>query len=164
MNTPETGLTTPEAAMKELQIKSTQYYARLTKLGIKAKRVNGKAYLDEEQMAKLRSYSEPENAITMIDNEAGISLENLAPTQEEISENESKDIYREAAELKAQQLITPDLMKLYIAANISEENLPLDLQQTVIAAREAANPKKLQSRIALIAQNIIKQNQSQPQT
>jgi hypothetical protein len=164
MNTPETGLTTPEAAMKELKIKNTQYYARLGKLGIKAKRVNGKAYLDEEQMAKLRSYSEPESAIATVDNDAEITLETVAPAEEEISEEKGRDIYREAAELKAQQLITPDLVKLYIASNIGENDLPPDLLQTVIAAREAANPKKLQSRIGAIAQDIIKQNQSQPQT
>lgn len=162
--TPETQQTTPENAMKELGIGKSQYYARLEKLGIKAKRQNGKAYLDNEQMAKLRSYSEPENAIATIDNESEITLESVAPTEEEISEEKGRDIYREAAELKTQQLIAPDLVKLYIAAGISESDLPPDLLQTVIAAREAANPKKLQSRIGTIAQNIIKQNQSQPQT
>lgn len=161
--TPETGQTTPETAMKELGIGKSQYYARLDKLGIKAKRQNGKAYLDDEQMKKLRDYSEPENAIATIDNDSEITLENIAPTEEEISEEKGRDIYREAAELKAQQLITPDLVKMYIASSIGENDLPPDLLQTVIAAREAANPKKLQSRIGAIAQNIIKQNQSQPQ-
>lgn len=164
MNTPETGLITPEAAMKELEIKSTQYYARLNKLGIKAKRVHGKAYLDKEQMAKLRSYSEPESAIATVDNEAEITLGTGVPVEEEISEERGRDIYREAAELKTEQLIAPDLIKLYIAAGIEESNLPPDLLQRVMATREAANPKKLQSRIGVIAQTIIKQNQSQPQT
>lgn len=161
--TPETGRTTPENAMKELGIAKSQYYSRLEKLGIKAKREKGKAYLDDEQMNRLRDYKEPENAIATIDNESEISLESVAPTEEEISEERGRDIYREAAELKAQQLITPDLVKMYIASSIGENDLPPDLLQTVIAAREAANPKKLQSRIGAIAQNIIKQNQSQPQ-
>lgn len=161
--TPEIHQTTPESAMKELGIGKSQYYSRLDKLGIKAKRQNGKAYLDAEQMAKLRNYSEPENAIATIDNESEITLESVVPIEEEISEEKGRDIYREAAELKAQQLITPDLVKMYIASSIGENDLPPDLLQTVIAAREAANPKKLQSRIGAIAQNIIKQNQSQPQ-
>jgi hypothetical protein len=160
----ENGMTTPETAMNELGIKSTQYYARLDKLGIKAKRKNGKAYLDDEQMAKLRGYSEPQNALVTVENDAEITLENVAPAAEEISEERGRDIYREAAELKTEQLIAPDLIKLYIAAGIEESNLPPDLLQRVMAAREAANPKKLQSRIGAIAQTIIKQNQSQPQT
>lgn len=161
--TPETGMTTPETAMKQLGIGKTQYYARLDKLGIKAKRQNGKAYLDEEQMAKLRDYSEPENAIATIDTEVEISLENL-PNQEEISEERKRDVLEEAQELCAQQLAMPDLVKLYLAAGMTFEDLPPHLQDKVVAAREAANfnPKKSAQ---TIAQNMLRELRAQqPQT
>jgi len=161
--TPEIGMTTPETAMKKLGIGKTQYYARLDKLGIKAKRNNGKAFLDDEQMAKLRDYSEPENAIAMIDNEAEISLENL-PKQEEISDEKKRDVLREAQELRAQQLAMPDLVKFYLAAEMTESDLPPDLQETLRATREAASfdPKKS---ARAIAQNILTEYRAQqPQT
>ncbi|WP_333456704.1 hypothetical protein [Microcoleus sp. herbarium5] len=147
--TPETGLTTPESAMKELEIEKSQYYARLNKLGIKAKRINGKAFLDEEQMTKLRSYSEPETAIATIDNSSEISLENL-PNQEDIPEEKKRDILREAQELYAQQLIMPNMLKAYLAAGMRFDDLSPDLQQTVLASEGAVNfdPKKSAQTIA----------------
>ncbi|MGC9506026.1 hypothetical protein [Baaleninema sp.] len=47
----------------------------------------------------------------------------------------------EAAELKGQQLVTPQLVKLAIAGKLSEDELPDDIKAKVRAVREAANPK-----------------------
>ena len=47
----------------------------------------------------------------------------------------------EAAELKGQQLVTPQLVKLAIAGQLSEDELPDDIKAKVQAVREAANPK-----------------------
>lgn len=152
--TPEIDRTTPEKAMELLSIEKTQYYARLKKLGIKAKRENGKAYLDEEQMKLLREYGEAQSAIATIDNGGEMSLENIPQVQEDVSEDQGNDLIREAAELRAQQLAMPDLVKLYLAAGMTEEDLPPDLQEKVRAARNAANldPKKSAS---AIAQNLL---------
>lgn len=157
--TPENDRITPEKAMELLGIKKSQYYARVKKLDLKLKRDNGKAYLDEKQIAELRSYREPENAIATIDNQVEISLDNL-PNQEEISEENKRDVLREAQELCAQQLAMPDLVKLYLAAGMTFEDLPPDLQKTVVAAGEAAsfNPKKSAQ---AIAQNMLKELRSQ---
>lgn len=50
-------------------------------------------------------------------------------------------IVREAAELKARNLAMPELVKLAIAQEMTEDDLPDDLREKVNAAREAANPK-----------------------
>lgn len=157
--TPEIQRTSPEKAMELLGIEKSQYYARLKKLGIKAKRENGKAYLDDEQMKLLQEYGETQSAIATIDNSSELSLENLPQIQEDVSEDEGNDLIREAAELRAQQLVMPDLVKLYLAAGMTEEDLPLDLQEKVRAARNAANvdPKKS---AASIAHNLLEQYRS----
>lgn len=160
--TPETDLTTPETAMKELGIEKSQYYARLDKLGIKAKRVKGKAYLDSDQMAKLRSYSEPESAIATVDNS---SPEILALETDEVIENisdeEEHDIWRRAGEIKAKHLTAKDLLALHLAAGMKLEDLDPDLQEQVKAINTAANPESMGKSIAGTAQAMLQKRRSQ---
>jgi hypothetical protein len=139
--TPENDRITPEKAMELLGIKKSQYYARVKKLDLKLKRENGKAYLSEEQMQLLRSIGEESSNLAVAEEVGTISLENL-PEMAEPEGDELDDIMRSAQELKAQQLVMPDLVKIYLASGMSESDLPLDLQEKIRAAREAANPKK----------------------
>ena len=149
--TPENDRITPEKAMELLGIKKSQYYARIKKLDLKLKRDNGKAYLDEKQIAELRSIGEESSSLAVAEEVEIISLENL-PEMAEPEGDELDDIMRSAQELKAQQLVMPDLVKIYLASGMSESDLPFDLQEKVRAAREAANPKKS---VQAIANNLL---------
>lgn len=149
--TPENEKITPEKAMELLGIKKTQYYARVKKLDLKLKRENGKAYLNAEQMELLRSLGDESSSLAVAEESVEISLEAL-PQPEQLEGDELDDLMRSAQELKAQQLVMPDLVKIYLASGMSESDLPADLQEKVRAAREAANPKKS---VQAIAQNLL---------
>lgn len=142
---------TPEIAMELLGIKKSQYYARVKKLDLKLKRENGKAYLSNDQLEMLRSLETESSGLALSEEVGMISLETL-PEMAEPEGDELDDLMRSAQELKAQQLVMPDLVKIYLASGMSESDLPLDLQEKVRAAREAANPKKS---VQLIAQNLL---------
>lgn len=156
--TPENERTTPEEAMELLGIEKSQYYARLKKLGMKAKRDGKILYLDEEQMQLLRDYNQAENAIALIDDSPELSLGNI-PQIEEPAGDERDDIMRQAAELRAQQLAMPDLIKLYLAAGMNENDLPADLRETLAATRTAANPN-IKKSAATIAQAMLEEHRS----
>ena len=149
--------TSPEDAQEMLGIGKSQYYARIKKLGIKAHRdSDGKAYLDDEQMEKLTNYNNSgELAIAEV---SELSLEIPSELQQDSSELEDEELsflMREAQELRAQQEAMPDLVKLYMAAGISEDELPEDLKKKVKAVREAANPKQ---NAAAIAQQLLQRH------
>lgn len=141
---------TPEQAQEILGIKKSQYYKRLEKLGIKPAKEHGKSYLTPEQLELLRSESSA--SITTVE-ESSIFVEAQEP---EISESEEDDLWRSAAELKAQQLSVGDLVKLHLAAGMSFEDLPEDLQEQVRTINQAANPDVKKS-AALIASTILEQ-------
>ena len=145
--TPENDKITPEKAMEILGIKKSQYYARIKSLGLKLSRENGKAYLSNEQLESLRGFGEESSGLAVAKEPSEISLENLEEPPEPDGD-ELDDLMRAAQELKAQQLAMPDLVKIYLASGMSESDLPLDLQEKVRAAREAANPKKSVQAIA----------------
>lgn len=136
---------TPEQAQEILGIKKSQYYKRLEKLGIKPAKEHGKSYLTPEQLELLRS--ESSTSIATVE-ESSIFAEAQEP---EISESEEDDLWRSAAELKAQQLSVGDLVKLHLAAGMSFEDLPEDLQEQVRTINQAANPdvKKSAASIAI---------------
>lgn len=156
--TPENQQTTPEEAMELLGIEKSQYYARLKKLGMKAKRDGKTLYLDEEQMQLLRDYNQAENAIALIDDSPGLSLGNISQVEEPVGD-ERDDIMRQAAELRAQQLAMPDLIKLYLAAGMNENDLPPDLIKALAATRAAANPN-IKKSAATIAQSMLQEYRS----
>lgn len=141
---------TPEQAQEILGIKKSQYYKRLEKLGIKPAKEHGKSYLTPEQLELLRS--ESSTSIATVE-ESSIFVEAQEP---EISESEEDDLWRSAAELKAQQLSVGDLVKLHLAAGMSFEDLPEDLQEQVRTINQAANPDVKKS-AALIASTILEQ-------
>lgn len=156
--TPENQRTTPEKAMELLGIEKSQYYARLKKLGMKAKRDGKNLYLDEEQMQLLRDCNQTESAIATIDDSPGLSLGSVPQVEEPVGD-ERDDIMRQAAELRAQQLAMPDLIKLYLAAGMNEADLPPDLRETLAATRTAANPN-IKKSAASIAQAMLQEYRS----
>ena len=64
-------------------------------------------------------------------------------------------LFRGAAQLKARELATPNLLMREIANRMSEDDLPEDLKEKVAIAREVANPKWTPAEIAtqLLAQH-----------
>jgi len=139
---------TPETIQKELGIGKHQYYNALTELGIKAHRHKGRAYLDADQVQKLRDYLGGQTAIATVDN-GELSIDNNVIT-EEVSDQEAEDLYWEAAELAASRLKLRNLIKLNLASKIDYEKLPPELQEDVRKTAEAANLNvgKLADRIA----------------
>lgn len=59
----------------------------------------------------------------------------------------------EAAHLRGEQIVAPQLVKLALAGQLKEEELPPEVRERIQAVREAANPK---FRAASIASQILK--------
>lgn len=152
---PENARITPEMAMEELGIQSTQYYARTKKLGIKSHRIKGKAYLDEEQMQKLRDYDKSQNTLATVDNSSEMSSLETVELIEEISDEEEEDIWRKAGEIKAKHLTAKGLLALHLAAGMKLEDLDPDLQEQVRTINAAANPENMGKSIAGTAQTML---------
>lgn len=141
--------TTPETIKKELGIGKHQYYDAITELGIKSHRHKGRAYLDADQVQKLRDYLGGQTAIATVDN-GELSINGDEVITEEVSDQEAEDLYWEAAELAADRLKLRNLIKLNLASKIDYERLPPELQEDVRKTADAANLNvgKLADRIA----------------
>lgn len=147
----ENNWTTPETIKKELGIGKHQYYDAITELGIKSHRHKGRAYLDADQVQKLRDYLGSQTAIATVDNgELSINKNDDDVITEEVSDQEAEDLYWEAAELAADRLKLRNLIKLNLASKIDYEKLPPELQEDVRKTADAANLNvgKLADRIA----------------
>lgn len=148
----------PETAMEILGIKKTQYYARLNKLGIKPTRKNGKAYLTNDQLEQLRDYKEPsQNALATVDTDSELIIG--SQDAEQMTDNEQDDIWRSAAELKAQQMSLGDLVKIHLAAGMKFEDLPEDLKEQVQSVNRAANPDIKKSAASIASQMLDRYRQ-----
>jgi len=82
-----------------------------------------------------------------------VDLEIPQAEQGGYEENLEKLIY-EAAQLKMQNLSAPHLVKLHLAQQMSEEDLPPQMREKVQQVRDAANPKFQPSSVA---NNLLKQ-------
>ena len=71
----------------------------------------------------------------------------IPETQPDFSQG-MEELIRGAAEIKAQNLAMPDLVKLQLASQMTYEDLPEDLQGRIDEVREAANPKSQPANIA----------------
>ena len=76
-----------------------------------------------------------------------VDLEIPQSEQEEYEDNLEKIIH-EAARLKMQNLSAPHLVKLHLAEQMSEEDLPPEMREKVQQVRNAANPKFQPSSVA----------------
>ncbi|NBD14716.1 MAG: hypothetical protein GVY04_00810 [Cyanobacteria bacterium] len=166
----------PDDLMQELGIKKDTYYADLNYLEMKAsKDENGKAYLTNEQanlVRELRSHvsqtgkregfvSSSSDDINgdLVHRQSRQEIAALSEEAEEVDlnipqaepggyeENLEKLIY-EAAQLKMQNLSAPHLVKLHLAQQMSEEDLPPEMREKVQQVRNAANPKFQPSSVA----------------
>jgi len=166
----------PEDLMQELGIKKDTYYADLSYLDIKAvKDKNGKVYLTNAQanlVRQLRSYvmevgrrdgftprpideaggdlvhhENSHEMTTFQENHDDIDLEIPSSETAELEDNLEQLVY-EAAQIKMQNLATPHLVKLHLAQQMSEDDLPPEMQEKVQQVRHAANPKFQPSSVA----------------
>jgi hypothetical protein len=93
---------------------------------------------------------------------SGLALE--IPEQPDIpgieeDEDRLEELIREAAELKVQQMAMPELIRLHLAAGMTEDDLPEDLKAKLEAVREAANPNPKQN-AAAIANKLLERYRS----
>jgi hypothetical protein len=134
----------PEDLMAELNIKSSTYYDDLKFLDITAsKDENKKAYLTVDQANQVRAlrFHVSKNGKRDGFSYGGLTVSN----NNELATNSDPDsiyaLLRNAAQLKARELATPNLIIRELANRMSEEDLPEDLREKVAIAREVANPK-----------------------
>ena len=164
----------PDDLMTELDLKKSTYYDDLKFLGITAsKDENKKAYLtidQANQVKALRSYVSENGkregfvygGLTVSNNSEIATNSEKADIYVEVEEPTSNmnvdALMRHAAELKARELATPDLIVRELASRMNEQDLPEDLQEKVAIAREVANPKWTP---ADVAENLLAQVRSQ---
>jgi hypothetical protein len=165
------GRTTPDEACEILGIKKSPYYERLRFLGIKANKDEEGTYLNAEQMKLMQdldnhiretgkmegfsgggqlALSESSDLTSMLE----IPMQPEIPGSEE-DEDRLEELIREAAELKVQQMAMPELIKLHLAAGMTEDDLPADLKAKLQAVREAANPASPKRNPAAAASNLL---------
>lgn len=169
----------PEDLMDELNIKKDTYYADLNYLGIKAEKDSeGKAYLTNEQTEQVRSLRRHventgkregfmNNSIVKVDDNNLIasannnSEENIyVKPDEPTAQFDMNQLIRSAAELKAREIAMPALVKRALADQMTEGDLPEDLQEKVNLAREAADPKFTPAEVAATLLSQYRSNRS----
>jgi hypothetical protein len=164
----------PDELMVELNIKKDAYYKDLSYLDITPEKDSeGKCYLTIEQADKiraLRNYVIETGKRNGFENNSIVKVDDSNELVSDSSEAEN-DIYvnreeptaqfdvnglmRGAAQLKARELATPNLLMRELANRMTEDDLPEDLKEKVAIAREVANPKWTPAEIAtqLLAQH-----------
>ncbi|MEG5087956.1 MULTISPECIES: hypothetical protein [unclassified Microcoleus] len=172
----------PDEICEKLGIGTSTYYNRLKYLGIEASRDAEGPYLNAEQMKLMEELSEHIKATgkmqgfggggqLALSESSGLASALEIPVQPEIPGSEEdedglEELIREAAELKVQQVAMPELIKLHLAAGMTEDDLPPDLKAKLQAVRDAANPKP--NAAASLAQRMLqrhRQNQGKnPET
>lgn len=162
----------PDEICEVLGIGKSTYYDRLKYLGIKASKDGDGAYLNEEQMKRMEELNEhiketgkmegfrDSSGQLAVSESSGLASTLNIPVQPEIpgieeDEDGLEELIREAAELKVQQAAMPELIKLHLAAGMSEDDLPADLKAKLQAVRDAANPKQS---AATIAQQLLQRH------
>jgi hypothetical protein len=167
----------PEDLQEELGIKKDAYYKDINYLDIKPdKDSEGRAYLTNEQAEQIRALRNhvdrtgkrqgfSDSSIVKVDDSNlatstnSNSEENIYVEPENPVDNLNVDrLIRQAAQLKARELATPDLVVRELANRMEEEDLPEDLKEKVAIAREVANPKWTPGQLA---ENLLNQYRSQ---
>ena len=165
-----------EEVYEVLGIGKSTYYNRLTFLGIEPSKDSEGTYLTNEQMQEMEELSEHirktgrkegfrgGGQLAVAESNLGLALEipiMEEPNFEVESDDALEELIREAGVLKMKQEMMPELVKLHLASQMSEDDLPDDLKQQLQAVREAANPKQ---NAATMAQQLLqrhRQNQNQ---
>lgn len=162
----------PDAICEKLGIGSSTYYNRLSHLKIEASKDEEGPYLNAEQMKLMEDLNEHIKETgkmkgfrgggqLALSESSGLASALDIPVQPEIPGSGEEDeggleqLIREAAELKVQQEAMPELIKLHLAAGMTEDDLPDDLRARLQAVRDAANPKQ---NAASIAQQLLQRH------
>lgn len=159
----------PDEAMELLGVKKDAYYARLKFLGIKTEKdKDGKAYLSQaqfDQLVELGSWIEKtgkmegfsnNNSALVTTSESGslLDVEQSAGEEGDRYADQMDDLIRAAAELKAHQIVMPDLVVRELAGRMDYSDLPADLKAKVDAVKEGSRPN---FQPAAIAANLLDQ-------
>ena len=158
-----------EQICEELNIEKSTYYKRLKYLEIEPSRDDVGPYPTQEQVGLMQELNEHIRKTgkmrgfrgggeLALSESSGLALE--IPEQPDIpgieeDEDRLEELIREAAELKVQQAAMPELIKLHLAAGMTEDDLPDDLKAKLQAVREAANPASPKQNAAVIASNLL---------
>lgn len=164
----------PEELMAELDLKKSTYYDDLSYLGIKAdKDENQRTYLTFEQANQVRALRSHVIKNGKRDGfvHGGLTVSNnshlatnpdpnsiYVEAEEPTSNIDMEALFRGAAQLKARELATPNLLMRELANRMTEEDLPEDLKEKVAIAREVASPKWTPGQLA---DNLLSQYRSQ---
>lgn len=163
----------PDEICERLGIGSSTYYNRLSHLGIEASKDAEGPYLNAEQMKLMEELSEhikqtgrmkgfrDSGGQLALSESSGLASALEIPVQPEIPGSDEDEEGRnrliwEAGELKVQQEATPDLLKLHLAAQMTEEDLSEEQRAKLQAIRNAANPKP--NAAASIAQQLLQRH------
>jgi hypothetical protein len=173
-NSVPTNCIRPDELMSELGIKKDAYYKDLSYLDITPEKDSeGKCYLTIEQADRIRALRNyvietgkrngfENNSIVKVDDSNEIVSNNneaendiYVNREEPTAQFDIDGLMRGAAQLKARELATPNLLIRELANRMSEDDLPDDLKEKVAIAREVANPKWTPAEIAtqLLAQH-----------
>ena len=181
-NSAPTNSIRPDELMEELGIKKDAYYKDLNYLDIMPdKDSEGKCYLTIEQANEIRALRNHVNETGKRNGFNNSSLVKVDDSNELASNNTEAENYiyvnreeptaqfdidglmRGAAQLKARELATPNLLIRELANRMNEDDLPEDLKEKVAIAREVANPKWTPAELAdkLLAQHRSQKAQAQ---
>jgi hypothetical protein len=173
----ETELSTtwrPEQICEALSIERSTYYNRLKYLEIEPSRDDEGPYLSADQMKMMEDLNEHirktgkmrgfrgggELAISENSELASASALEIPEVETEnfaqIDDEMLSRLIGEAGELKVQQVAMPELIKLHLAAGMTEEDLSEEQRAKLKTIREAATPKS--NAAASIAQKMLQRH------
>lgn len=164
------GRTTPDEACEALGIKKSPYYQRLRFLNIKAHKDDEGAYLTEDHMklmwglhkhiqetGKMEGFNGG-GQLALVENSGAASALEIPLEPETFADADDGDLDQiiwEAAELKKQQLAKAALIRLHLAHQMTEDDLPDEMKEELAAVREAANPASPKQNPAAAASNLL---------
>ena len=160
-----------------LSIGTSTYYNRLKYLEIEPSQDDDGPYLNAEQVKLIEELNEHIRKTGKTrgfrgGGELAISENSDLVSALEVPEMETENFAQmddemlsrligEAGELKVQQVAMPDLVRLHLAGQMTEEDLSDEQRRKLQEIREAANPKKL--KVASIAQELLKRHRQNQQ-
>lgn len=157
---------------EDLGIKQTTYYNRLKFLEIEPSKDEEGTYLSGEQMkmmweldehiretGKMKGFRGSGGELALSESSGLASALEMPEVEAEtftsIDGEALEQIIWDAASLKKQQLARPELIKLHLADQMTEDDLPDEMKAELQAVREAANPKQ---NAASIAQQLLQRH------
>lgn len=171
----------PEQICDLLGIGTSTYYNRLKYLEIEPNQDEEGPYLTQEQKklvedlnehirktGKTRGFREGGQLAISENSDLASAVEvpevespDVAENFAQMDEEKLSQLIEEAGELKVQQVAMPHLVRLHLAAQMTEEDLSDEQRRKLQDIREAADPKK--PKVASIAQELLKRHRQNQQ-